>query len=88
LLLWIPLNAIQYATVISVQNDTKIEKMKPKCATKQSSQIKSNRICSVSIYYQCADYIWVRLMCRVIYDEKDVGRAEVLIDTEPEIIVV
>lgn len=27
-------------------------------------------------------------MCRVIYDEKDVGRAEVLIDTEPEIIVV
>jgi len=66
----------------------KIEKMKPKCATKQSSQIKSNRICCVSIYYQCADYIWVRLMCRVIYDEKDVGRAEVLIDTEPEIIVV
>jgi len=62
--------------------------MKPKCATKQSSQIKSNRICCVSIYYQCADYIWVRLMCRVIYDEKDVGRAEVLIDTEPEIIVV
>jgi len=72
----------------STKRHKKIEKMKPKCATKQSSQIKSNRICCVSIYYQCADYIWVRLMCRVIYDEKDVGRAEVLIDTEPEIIVV
>lgn len=59
MLLWIPFNAIQYATVISAQNDTKLEKMKPKCATKQSSQIKSNRICCVSIYYQCAEVIYM-----------------------------